>query len=345
MDAGRVERERALSAAKYSIGRIGALVAEESIQMHGGIGMTWELPLSHYAKRLVMIDHQLGDEDHHLERFIALGRRMSAADTPLLQRREGAVLVLSNNNPAARNALSPEFYAALTEALAAGRGRPGRRRDRADGRGRPFLLGRRPAPAGQAPRTAHGGAPRQARRPARPVRAVRDCRKPVIAAVEGAAAGAGLSLALACDMLVAAAMRSFSVAYVKVGLTPDGGATAFLAEFVSRQVLTELCLTGERISGERLHALGRGQPPGRAGPGAGARRWRWPRRSRPGPTRPWRASRRCAAAPMCTRCEEQLEQEARFMVQSQGDRRVARRHRCLSGKTHADFAPLRKIRS
>jgi alkylation response protein AidB-like acyl-CoA dehydrogenase len=65
-------RERALSAAKYSIGRIGALVAEECIQLHGGIGMTWELPLAHYAKRLVMIDHQLGDEDHHLERFIAL---------------------------------------------------------------------------------------------------------------------------------------------------------------------------------------------------------------------------------------------------------------------------------
>ena len=74
MDAGRVERERTLSAAKFSIGRIGALVSEESIQMHGGIGMTWELPLSHYAKRLVMVDHELGDEDHHLERFSALGR-------------------------------------------------------------------------------------------------------------------------------------------------------------------------------------------------------------------------------------------------------------------------------
>ena len=73
MDADRVVRERALSAAKCTIGRIGALVAEESIQLHGGIGMTWELPLSHYAKRLVMVDHQLGDEDHHLERFAALG--------------------------------------------------------------------------------------------------------------------------------------------------------------------------------------------------------------------------------------------------------------------------------
>ena len=74
LDGERLTRERALSAAKVTIGRIGALVAEESIQMHGGIGMTWELPLSHYAKRLVMIDHELGDEDHHLARFIALGR-------------------------------------------------------------------------------------------------------------------------------------------------------------------------------------------------------------------------------------------------------------------------------
>lgn len=74
----RVARERALSAAKFSIGRIGALVAEESIQMHGGIGMTWELPLPHYAKRLVMIDHQLGDEDHHLQRYIALGKEVAA---------------------------------------------------------------------------------------------------------------------------------------------------------------------------------------------------------------------------------------------------------------------------
>ena len=70
----RATRERALSAAKYTIGRIGTLVAEESIQLHGGIGMTWELPLAHYAKRLVMLDHQLGDEDHHLRRYIALGR-------------------------------------------------------------------------------------------------------------------------------------------------------------------------------------------------------------------------------------------------------------------------------
>jgi alkylation response protein AidB-like acyl-CoA dehydrogenase len=74
LDGGRLTREKALSAAKMSIGRIGTLVAEECIQLHGGIGMTWELPLAHYAKRLVMIDHQLGDEDHHLQRYIALSR-------------------------------------------------------------------------------------------------------------------------------------------------------------------------------------------------------------------------------------------------------------------------------
>ncbi len=79
IDAPRAQRECALSAAKYSIGRIGARVAEECIQLHGGIGMTWELPLAHYAKRLVMIDHQLGDEDHHLERYIALQRGAALA--------------------------------------------------------------------------------------------------------------------------------------------------------------------------------------------------------------------------------------------------------------------------
>ncbi|OBS30213.1 pimeloyl-CoA dehydrogenase small subunit [Tepidimonas fonticaldi] len=73
-----LERDRLIAAAKATIGRAGTQVAEESIQLHGGIGMTWELPLSHYAKRLVMIDHEFGDEDHHLARFIALSREREA---------------------------------------------------------------------------------------------------------------------------------------------------------------------------------------------------------------------------------------------------------------------------
>ena len=74
LDGPLDQRERVLSAAKYTIGRTGNFVAEEAIQLHGGIGMTWELPMTHFAKRLVMIDHELGDEDHHLARYVALGR-------------------------------------------------------------------------------------------------------------------------------------------------------------------------------------------------------------------------------------------------------------------------------
>ena len=75
LEADRLTRERAASAAKNLIGRVGRLVAEETIQMHGGIAMTWEYALPHFAKRLTMIDHQLGDTDYHLSRFTQLGRQ------------------------------------------------------------------------------------------------------------------------------------------------------------------------------------------------------------------------------------------------------------------------------
>ena len=74
MGQDRAERERALAAAKYTIGATGTKVAEEAIQFHGGIGMTEELAATAFAKRLMMIDHQFGDADHHLQRFIELGR-------------------------------------------------------------------------------------------------------------------------------------------------------------------------------------------------------------------------------------------------------------------------------
>ncbi len=72
LDQPRGRREIHACAAKNLIGRAGALVAEECIQMHGGIGMTDEYALSHFARRLTMIDHLFGDTDYHLERFIAL---------------------------------------------------------------------------------------------------------------------------------------------------------------------------------------------------------------------------------------------------------------------------------
>ncbi|MBR9762045.1 MAG: acyl-CoA dehydrogenase [Rhodobacteraceae bacterium] len=70
-ELGGPQAARYASMAKNLIGRAGRLVAEEAIQMHGGIAMTWEYPGSHYAKRLVMIDAQLGDTDYHLSRVMA----------------------------------------------------------------------------------------------------------------------------------------------------------------------------------------------------------------------------------------------------------------------------------
>lgn len=72
LEAAHKLRETHVSAAKNLMGRAGRLIAEESIQMHGGIAMTQEYELAHIAKRIVMADHRFGDVDHHLERFIAL---------------------------------------------------------------------------------------------------------------------------------------------------------------------------------------------------------------------------------------------------------------------------------
>jgi alkylation response protein AidB-like acyl-CoA dehydrogenase len=69
-DADPVERRRTVSAAKELIGRKGRDVAQEAIQLHGGIGMTDELIVGHYVKRLTAIGMQYGDADHHRERFV-----------------------------------------------------------------------------------------------------------------------------------------------------------------------------------------------------------------------------------------------------------------------------------
>ncbi|MBD9502473.1 acyl-CoA dehydrogenase family protein [Pseudomonas sp. PDM23] len=67
-----VERSRTLAAAKFIVTRAARFVAEQAIQLHGGIGMTWEYVLAHHAKRLVMLSHQLGDDDHHLKVYARL---------------------------------------------------------------------------------------------------------------------------------------------------------------------------------------------------------------------------------------------------------------------------------
>lgn len=66
LDAPPSERRRAVSSAKLQVGKAGKLVGEESIQLHGGMGMTDEMAISHYFKRLTMINATFGDVDHHL---------------------------------------------------------------------------------------------------------------------------------------------------------------------------------------------------------------------------------------------------------------------------------------
>lgn len=73
------ERDWHMSALKNLIGRAGRKIAEECIQMHGGIAMTWEYAAGHYSKRIIMIDHMFGDEDHHLQQIIKLGAARSVA--------------------------------------------------------------------------------------------------------------------------------------------------------------------------------------------------------------------------------------------------------------------------
>ena len=88
------------------------------------------------------------------------------------------------------------------------------------------------------------------------VRGIRACPVPVIAAVEGGAAGAGASLALACDLIVASEGAKFTAAYVKAGLVPDAGLTSALARLVPRPLAMEMCLLARPVTAERMMELG-----------------------------------------------------------------------------------------
>lgn len=178
---------------------------------------------------------------------------MSAA---LKSTSQGQTMVLTLSNPEHRNALGPEIYAAGIEALNVAESSPEVRSVIIAGEGSVFSAG--------------GNLQRLNANRQRPpevqlqnieglhslIESVRTFPKPVIAAVEGAAAGAGFSLALACDFIVSASNAVFVMAYSSVGLSPDGGATWSLLRSMPRQLATELLMCGERIDAQRLHALG-----------------------------------------------------------------------------------------
>jgi alkylation response protein AidB-like acyl-CoA dehydrogenase len=72
LDAGDAERAKAVSAAKVSIGRAGRFVGQAAVQIHGGMGVTDEMRVGHYFKRVTMLDSTFGNVDYHLKRFTAL---------------------------------------------------------------------------------------------------------------------------------------------------------------------------------------------------------------------------------------------------------------------------------
>jgi 2-(1,2-epoxy-1,2-dihydrophenyl)acetyl-CoA isomerase len=175
----------------------------------------------------------------------------------LLSRTDGAVHRLTINRPARRNALTPELARALATEL-----------DRLEEAGGIELVVLRGAGGhfcsgldlhwlhglGQIPETAvlqRGLGDFQAA-----VLAVVRCPLPVIAVVEGTAAGFGLDLALACDLRLAASDASFTSAFARMGLVPDGGSTFTLPRLVGLGPALRLLLTGETIDAARAAAIG-----------------------------------------------------------------------------------------
>jgi enoyl-CoA hydratase/carnithine racemase len=174
----------------------------------------------------------------------------------LLSTSEGQTLVLTLSNPEFRNALGPEMYAAGVEALNVAESSAEVRSVVITGANGIFSAGGNlqrlqnnrqlpPEHQAQSIEGLHNW-----------IEAIRTFPKPVIAAVEGPAAGAGFSLALACDMIVSARNSVFVMAYSGIALSPDGGGSWSLSRSLTRQLATELLMCGERIGAERLHELG-----------------------------------------------------------------------------------------
>lgn len=168
----------------------------------------------------------------------------------------GQTMVLTISDPAMRNALGPDMYAAGIEALNAAETNSEIRSVVITGEGSTFCAGgnlQRLQGNRQKPREVQAQSIEALHTW---IEAIRTFPKPVIAAVEGAAAGAGFSLALMCDFIVAARDSVFVMAYSGVALSPDGGGSWSLARALPRQLASELLMLGERIGAERLHTLG-----------------------------------------------------------------------------------------
>jgi 2-(1,2-epoxy-1,2-dihydrophenyl)acetyl-CoA isomerase len=166
--------------------------------------------------------------------------------------RDGAVLTIILNRPDVLNALNAAVHARLADAL-----REAAAEDvRAvvlTGAGRGFCVGQDLTEF----RDATGDIKERLESTYHPnIRAIRALEKPVIAAVNGAAAGAGLSFACACDMRIAADTARFIPAFINVGLIPDSGGTYFATRLLGPARAFEWFVTGRTLTAAEAHAWG-----------------------------------------------------------------------------------------
>lgn len=179
------------------------------------------------------------------------------AEPRVLERRLGRVLELTMDNTAQRNALTPEISRGLTKSLRLAADDDSVGAIVLRGEGEHFCAGGNLKSLSEMRATQ----PRQAivERIAAVnelARALRGTPKTILAAVEGHAAGAGFSVALGCDLLVAAEDAVFTLSYVRIGVNPDGGGSWFIARALPPQLASELALTAEPVGAARLAQMG-----------------------------------------------------------------------------------------
>ncbi len=178
----------------------------------------------------------------------------------LTERPQPHTMVLTISDPAARNALSPQVFAAGIEALNTAENDPQLRCVIIRGAGDHFCAGG-DLQRLQATRSlgVADGAEKQHQSIERLsgfIEALHAYPKPVIAAVEGFAAGAGFSLALGCDLIVAAEDAKFVMSYGRVGLSPDGGGSWQLARRLPANLAMQLMLLPEPVSSSQAMQWG-----------------------------------------------------------------------------------------
>jgi len=167
-------------------------------------------------------------------------------------RRDGAVLTITLNRPDVLNAFNAPMHEALAAALKEARGAEVRAVV-IIGAGRGFCVGQDLTEFREAP----GDIGERLRASYHPnVLAIRALEKPVIAAVNGAAAGAGLSFACACDIRVAADTATFVPAFINIGLVPDSGGSFFIARLLGPVRAFEWMSSGRRLTAAEAHAWG-----------------------------------------------------------------------------------------